>query len=481
MRKAADTNTTNPARYTANVGNVSNALKSAAKTVSATYRYHYNNFVPIGPHAAVADVRMDQKRATLFVQGQSLQGIPPNIADMIGLPAANVRVVWYEGSSSYGGGQQGQVAEQAAILSKAIGKPVRMQWMRWDQHGWDSYGPSHMYDVTMGIDANGKIVAADWVAYGQAGTTIDTTKELLGTATWAAVPANGGPTPSDGLYSFVSTGSGARRVLAKTQPLYEGSLKISALRAPNAPQSYFASEQIVDELAYAAKMDPIAFRRLNIDGTTTAGARWLSVLDASTIGAGWKARVAASSLKSDRVVTGRGFGFGTFASSQVGVVADIEVDKKTGKIVAKHVWVAQNNGITVSVDGVANQMSGALIQGLSRALYEQPQWNKERVTSLDWVTYPILRFADSPTVTMINVHPGKYTTVVPGDTAVEVKAGNTAAFNNGWLLSGSGEPPTVGIGSAVANAFFDATGVRIRQAPMNPATVRGTLQNAGVS
>jgi CO/xanthine dehydrogenase Mo-binding subunit len=126
-------------------------------------------------------------------------------------------------------------------------------------------------------------------------------------------------------------------------------------------------------------------------------------------------------------------------------------------------------------------MSGALIQGLSRALYEQPQWNKERVTSLDWVTYPILRFADSPTVTMINVHPGKYTTVVPGDTAVEVKAGNTAAFNNGWLLSGSGEPPTVGIGSAVANAFFDATGVRIRQAPMNPATVRGTLQNAGVS
>jgi nicotinate dehydrogenase subunit B len=484
MRTSGDTNTKNPARWTADTGGVDAALKSASKVVSATYKYHYNNFVPIGPHAAIADVQMDQKRATLFVQGQSLQGIPPNIADMIGLPAANVRVIWFEGSSSYGGGMQGQAAEQAAIISKAIGKPVRMQWMRWDQHGYDSYGPSHMYDVKMGIDASGKITVADWTSYGQAGTTIDTTKELLGTATWAATPGSGGPNPSDTLYAHASAGSpslGKRRVLAKTQPLYEGSLKISALRAPNAPQSYFASEQIVDELAYAAKMDPIAFRRMNIDPKTTAGSRWLSVLDASTIAAGWKPRVAASNLQSGDVVRGRGFGFGTFASSQVGVIADIEVDKKSGKITVKHVWVAQNNGITVGPDLVANQMSGALIQGLSRALYEQPQWNKDRVTTLDWVTYPILRFKDSPTVTLVNVHPGKYTTVVPGDQAVDVSAGNTAAFNNGWLLTGSGEPPTVGIGSAVANAFFDATGVRIRQAPMNPAAVRGTLKNAGVS
>jgi CO/xanthine dehydrogenase Mo-binding subunit len=477
MRKAGDTNTVNPARYTADTGGVPAALASAAQVVSATYKYHYNNFVPIGPHCAVADVRGNG--AVVYVQGQSLQGIPPSLETLLGIPQANIRVIVYEGSSSYGGGMQGQAAEQAAILSQKIGKPVRLQWMRWDQHGYDSYGPSHMYDVKMGVNAAGKIVAADWTAYGQAGTTIDTTRELLGTATWAANPGAGGPTPSDTLYSFASTGSGARRVLAKTQPLYEGSLKISALRAPNGPQSYFASEQIVDELAYAAKMDPIAFRRQNIDGSTTAGSRWLSVLDASTIAAGWKAKVAASDLKTGNVVTGRGFGFGTFASSQVGVIADIEVDKKTGKIVVKHAYVAQNNGITVNVDGVANQMSGALIQGLSRALYEAPTWNKERVTSLDWVTYPILRFKDAPKVTLVNVHPGKYTTVVPGDFAVDVRSGNTAAFNNGWLLSGSGEPPTVGIGSAVANAFFDATGVRIRQSPMNPATVRQVLKDAG--
>jgi len=270
-------------------------------------------------------------------------------------------------------------------------------------------------------------------------------------------------------------------VLAKTQPFYGGSLKISALRAPNAPQSYFASEQIVDELAHALKMDPVAFRRQNIDPKTTIGARWLSVLDAATIAAGWKPKVAASALKSGDVVTGRGVGMGTFASSQTAIVADVEVNKKTGKIVAKHLYISQNNGITVNLEGVTSQMSGAAIQGLSRAMLEEATWNKDRVTSLDWVSYPILRFKDAPKVTLINVHPGQYKVVTPGDQSQDVIAGNTEAQNEGWLLSGSGEPPTTAVSSAVANAFFDATGVRIRQAPMNPATVRQVLKDAGVA
>jgi len=478
MRKAGDTNTVNPARYTTDDPTVTAKLASAAKTVSATYKYHYNNFVPIGPHAAVADV--GATRAILYVQGQSV----PNgnnlqtIANLVGLAPENVRAIVYEGSSSYGGGMQGQAAEQAAVISKAIGHPVRVQWMRWDQHGYDSYGPSHMYDVKAGVDSAGNIVGMDWTSYGQAGTTIDTTRELIGEVTWASAPGAGGPNPSD---SAVYNTGYSRRVLAKTQPLYEGSLKISALRAPNAPQSYFASEQIVDELAYVAGMDPLAFRKKNILNNGVGPARWLSVMDGVAQLSNWKPKVAASSLQKGDVVTGRGFGFGTFASSQVGVVADIEVTKSTGKIVVKHAYVAQNNGITVSVDGVVNQMSGALIQGLSRALYEQPQWNKERVTSLDWVTYPILRFKDSPKVTLGNTHPTGTTQVTPGDFSVQVKAANTAAFNAGWNLSGSGEPPTVGIGSAVANAFFDATGVRIRQAPMNPATVRQVLKDAGAA
>jgi CO/xanthine dehydrogenase Mo-binding subunit len=270
-------------------------------------------------------------------------------------------------------------------------------------------------------------------------------------------------------------------VVSKSQPLYGGALKCNFLRAPSAPQQYFASEQIVDELAHAINMDPVQFRRLNIDGGNVAGARWLSVLDAATLAAGWKPKVAASNLQSGNIVTGRGVGLGTYASSQVGIVADVSVNKKTGKITPLHLFIAQNNGVTVGPQLVGNQMSGSAIMGLSRAMVEQPTWNTERITSLDWVSYPILRFADSPSVTLVNVHPSEYRTVVPGALDTDVTAGNTNAFNQGWALSGSGEPPTAAIGSAIANAFFDATGARVRQTPMRPATVRGALKAAGIA
>jgi CO/xanthine dehydrogenase Mo-binding subunit len=479
LRTAGDTNTVNPPTYTANSSNVDGAMKAAAKTVTATYKYQYNGHMPIGPQCAIADVRKDG--VTVFMSGQSINTVPQTVVDAlagIGVPMTpeKVRVIFAEGSSSYGTGQLLETTEAAAIVSAKVGAPVRMQWMRWDQHGWDPWGPSHMYDVTMGIDASGKIVAADWTSYGQASTNISTVKEQVGSVTWATVPAAGGPTPSDSSVYTIPQ----RRVLAKTQPLYGGSFRNSALRAPNAPQSYFASEQIVDELAHAANMDPIAFRKLNIDGTQILGARWLSVIDGATQAAGWKPKVAASNLQKGNVVTGRGFGLGQFASSQSGVVADIEVTKSTGKIVVKHMYIAQNNGITISPQLVGNQMSGAAIQGLSRALYEQVTFTKERITSSDWVTYPILRFKDSPNVTLVNSHPGKNTVVVPGALDTDVSAGNTAAFNANWALSGSGEPPQTAVSSAVANAFFDATGVRIRQAPMNPAMIRATLKAAGM-
>jgi CO/xanthine dehydrogenase Mo-binding subunit len=488
LRKAGDTNTANPARYTTNSTTVGRALAGAANTVSATYHYHYNSFMPIGPHCAVADVRLDMKRATVYVQAQALTGLPANLAGVIQtvtgttLPTQNVRVVWYEGASSFGGGQTGEVNEEAVALSAKLGKPVRVQWMRWDQHGWDHYGMANLWDVTMGVDAHGNIVAADWQTYGQAQSNIDEMKRLLGTTTWPAQPGSGGINPSDSaIYTRYSTN---RRVLAKTQPLYGGALKCNYLRAPSAPQSYFASEQIVDEVAHAIKMDPIAFRRQNIDPTTVAGARWLAVLDGSTQAAGWKPKVAASNLQSGNLVTGRGFGFGTFAGSQVGIVADVEVNKKSGKLVATHLYIAQNNGITIGPQLVANQMSGAAIQGLSRAMWEEASWTRERVTNLDWVSYPILRFADTPRVTLVNVHPGQYVTVDPdlseGGLNTDVSQGNAQAVTDGWTLSGSGEPPTAAIGSAVANAFFDATGVRIRQTPMRPATVRAVLKAAGV-
>jgi CO/xanthine dehydrogenase Mo-binding subunit len=501
LRSAGDSNTQNPPRFTTLGAGTNAALAGAAHTVSATYSYHYNGFMPIGPHCAVADVTANG--GTVYVQAQAINGLPANLAGIIGAvtgttpPAQNVRVVWYEGASSFGGGQTGEVNEEAVAISAQLGKPVRVQWMRWDQHGWDHYGMANLYDVTMGADANGNIVASNWQTYGQPQSNIDETKRLMGLVTWPAVPGVGGINSSDvAVYGAPTTSAASsgpqnwintsRTVLAKTQPLYGGALKCNFLRAPSAPQQYFASEQIVDELAHAANMDPVAFRRMNIDHTTVLGNRWLSVLDGATLAAGWQPRVANSVKQSGTVRTGRGFGFGQFASSQVGIVADVSVNVKTGKLVATHLYIAQNNGITIGPQLVTNQMSGAAIQGLSRAMWEAASWNTQRVTSLDWVSYPILRFADTPKVTLVNVHPGQYVTVVPGDfttasnPGADVSAGNTEAFNEGWNLSGSGEPPSAAVGSAVANAFFDATGARIREAPMRPATVRGALKAAGI-
>jgi nicotinate dehydrogenase subunit B len=498
LRNAGDTNTTTPPRFTADSGPLVEAgFATAAKTVSATYKYHYNGFMPIGPHAAVADIKQDGSGGTIYVQAQAINGIPGQIQTVLaGLPnskwantpAANYRVIWYEGASSFGGGQTAEVNEQAAVVSAIIGKPVRMQWMRWDQHGWDHYGMANMYDVTMGADATGKIVAANWQTYGQAQSNIDETRRALG-QTWGPIPGPGGIAPSDGgsattPYSntnYTAAYTYPRRVLAKTQPLYGGAFKCNFLRAPSAPQQYFASEQIVDELAHSLNMDPIAFRRKNIDPSVVAGARWLAVMDASTIAAGWKPKVAASNLQSGDVVTGRGFGLGVFAGTQVGIVADVQVTKKTGKVVVKHLTIAQNNGITAGPQLVGNQMSGSAIQGLSRVMWEQTTFNKQRITSLDWVSYPILRFKDAPSVTLINAHPGEYVTVVPGALDTDVTKGNTAAFNQGWTLTGSGEPPTAAVGSAVANAIFDATGVRVRQSPLTPANVRAAFKVAGIA
>jgi len=437
----------------------------------------------IGPTCAIADVQPDH--ITIFCNTQQPSSVPTTLANFtmdgkpyFGLPAKEIRAVYYEGASSFGGmlgtGGQTDVYIAAAVISKAVGKPIRLQWMRWDEHGWTSYGPAAMYDVKAGVDAKGNITALDWTSYGQAGTSLMPTAELVGLATWPSAPGNGGPGTSDTIYRISTT---TKRVLAKTQPLYGGAFKSDPLRAPGAPQSHFAGEQLIDELAYAAGMDPLAFRKQNIDGSTITGQRWLGTLDTAAAISGWKAGVANAAKQTGNIRKGSGFAFGTFASSQVGMVADIEVDMKSGKIVAKHLYIAHANGVSVNPDLVANQAEGAAIQGLSRALYERLAFTKDRITSIDWVTYPILRIKDAPKLTVAIATPDGYTINQPGGGS-NVQAGNTAAANAGWAVTGSGEPAQVPVGAAVANALFDATGVRLREAPMAPERVAATLKAA---
>jgi nicotinate dehydrogenase subunit B len=435
-----------PARYSENKGNVDTALRTAAKTVSQTYTYHYNGRAVIGPSAAVADVRPGA--AVVYTNTQKLPSMVEQLADLLELTPRQVRVYFYEGASSFGAAQtRWDTAQAAALMSQLAGKPVRLQLMRWDEHGWDLFGPAQLMDTRGGVDAKGKIVAYELVSLSQPdNSALPTTRELLGEP--YATPGTAAPNTSNTAQGYAIPN---KRVTGKTLPLFEGYLLRGNLRNPQGPQTAFASGQLIDELAYAAGMDPIAFRRLNITDE-----RWLGVMDAAAQAAGWQPRVAASNLSNAAVVTGRGFGFGRHGSAGYsGIVAEIEVNKKTGKIRVEHIYTAIDAGLAVNPGLIENQISGAAIQGVSRAVYEEVAFNKTRVTGLDWVTYPIMRFKDAPSVTTVVVN------------------------RKDQPPLGAGEPGHPGNAPAIANAFFDATGVRIREAPMTPARVRAVLRAAG--
>src|SRR5262245_55921569 len=432
-------------------GNVGAGLAGATKVLSQSYFTAYQAHVPVGPNCAIADVRGDQ--ATVLCMAQGPYTTRSAIAGALKLPATSVRVQIYPGSSSYGHGTYDDASISAALMSQAVGKPVRVQFMRWDDHGWDQYGPAQVTDIRAGIDANGKIVGYDYASWQHGWTQVlESATQLSGvTAIPATAPTgNADATSAASFYAIPN-----RRVTSKRVNGYNGFLKGIWLRAPAAPQSLFASEQMIDALAHEAGLDPIEFRIRNIDARdVNNNARWIGVLDAVAKAADWKPKVSASKLGDANVVKGRGVAIGGFASAFPAIVADITVNKKTGKITVDHLYAAQDAGTTVNPGLVENQMTGCLIQGASRALIEQVTFSKKSVTSLDWVSYPTIRFNEAPKVTTVVVQ------------------------RLDQAPAGSGEPSTAAVPAAIANAFYDATGVRLTRMPMTPAYVRGALAAA---
>jgi nicotinate dehydrogenase subunit B len=459
------------------VGDVDAALKSAAHVVSASYGYAYQIHAPIGPMCAVADVTPSGARVYTYAQG--LQGMNTAIAGYLDLPPSRVRVTEYQGASYHGGGRGGvQPAVAAAVMSQIVGKPVRVQSMRWDEHGWDKFGAMFLFDLRGGIDANGNIVAYERTDYSpvQGGNVIF--EQQLGKAD----SPNLGQTPGkiDAMTPEV-TANGVQyeipnwRVTWKALPLWNNYYPTGAMRASQSSQTTFSTEVFFDELAYAAKMDPVAFRRQNIrkteldavgphlgepgpvNGAYRFRERFLAVLNAVAQASNWQPRIAASNLSDANIVTGRGVSFGprTWEATISAVVAEIEVNKKTGKILVKHLYAAQDNGMTINPASVENTITGQVVFNTSRALHEEVRFNTKRQTSLDWVSYPILRFKDAPNVTPIIVNRPELRPAGAGDHVMEH------------------------VPAAIANAFFDATGVRIRQVPMTPARVRAALAAKG--
>jgi CO/xanthine dehydrogenase Mo-binding subunit len=348
-------------------------------------------------------------------------------------------------------------------MSALVGKPVRVQFMRWDTHGWGHYGPQLLADIRGGVDASGNLLAFEYTGMGHAGFSTNASEQMvkgtatISTGTGALEPVISAMQP----YSVAN-----RRHIGKTLALEDSWFKTAALRAPNTPQAVFASEQMIDELAHAAGMDPVAFRLKNMATTATdPSQRWRFALENVAKVANWQPKVAASNLSNSTVVTGRGVAYGFFSNTRSAAVADIEVNRKTGKITVKHVYYAADNGFIVYPEGLHQNEEGAIIQGVSRALHEQVSFDKKGVISTDWVTYPILRFNDAP----------KLTLAIQSRTDVPINDTGATVAASGVRSTGGGEPGTPPLTGAIANAFFDATGVRIREMPMTPARVRGAL------
>jgi nicotinate dehydrogenase subunit B len=431
-------------RYVLDRGDCTAAFAKAAHVASGRYDAPYQLHGPFAPNCAIADVKRDS--ALVYSSRQTIYGTRQVVCGVTGLSPDKVVVRFYETSPSYGRGCQEDCAMSAAIMSQEAGAPVRLQFMRWDEHGWDHYQQAHTGDVKIACDAKGKIVAYEYHGWQHNFTAGDTPEILTGVRN----PGEGEGIRAQGPTLF-NTGDQYTipnwRIVNHRVPGMDGYFKAAPLRSPMDIALSFAGEQTLDEVAYMANIDPYQFRKQNINGE-----RWLGVLEAVAKASNWTPRRAASSRQTGRIRKGRGIALGTHLSSYGAAVAEIEVDTETGVVVAKRMYGSIDPGQVINPGIVEHQIESQMCVAASRMIKEEVTFSKTNVTSLDWSTYTPLRCGEAPEVTAVVVDRPS----VPS--------------------SGAGEEALAAGAAAIANAFFDATGVRMHTYPLTPARVLAALK-----
>lgn len=422
-------------------GSVDMALTYADRVVKATYKTPFQMHGSIGPSCAIADVKGDH--ATFWSGTQMPHETRRDMAKMLGIPLENVELRWFEASGGYGRNGLDHVVADAAVMSQAVGRPVRVQWMRWDEHGWEPKGPPIVQDLQGALDKNGRVIA--WRHHMWIPTTSDT--HLIAAALIGQPDVTGqtglGRAAVHYAYTFDNADvacHGEGRVALLT----------AWLRSPAQFETTFAMESFIDELAAAAGRDPLEFRLAHLKDPRAIG-----VLKAAAESYGWTSRpVGAKKPAGDgKPATGRGIAWVNRDDVRVATIADVTVDPGSGKIKVGRVVVAHDCGLVVNPDGLRNQVEGNVVQSLSRTLREEVTFDRAHVTSRDWQGYPILRFSEIPDridVVMVNNRPE-------------------------YPYYGAGEPSTNPTAAAISNAVFDAIGVRLRQTPFRPERVKAAM------
>jgi CO/xanthine dehydrogenase Mo-binding subunit len=447
------------ARLLAQDGDVDKAMASAAQKLEATYFYPYQLHGSMGPSCAVASVQGDE--VTVWSPTQGVYPLRQAVARMLGLPNRNVHVIYVEGSGCYGLNGADTASLDAAIMSKHVGKPVRVQWMRPDEHVWEHYGTPMVMKLKGGLDASGNLVAWDYEGWqaarggrpGNVGAANLPTGYLLG----LRLPARSITAPR-----LPPLGADSSNTEAGYLPDEDGLLKntrvvahtvdsqffTGPLRSPARIQNSFANESFIDELAAAAKADPVEFRLRYIGDPRLADA-----LKAAAKAAGWQARPSPKPATQGNLATGRGISVMQYEGSDgyAATAVDVEVNKRTGKVRVTRVVVSHDVGIIINPNGLRAQIEGNVVHGVSRSLKEEVQLNRRASASRDWETYQVMRFTEMPEVKIVLIN------------RVDEPA------------MGSGENAMTAIPAAVANAIFDATGARVRRLPFTPARVRAAL------
>jgi nicotinate dehydrogenase subunit B len=427
---------------------VATLSQSGVKRVEATYDFAIHTHGSIGPSCAVA--AFDGDKLISWSASQATHMLRKQLAQMFSLPLEDIRCIFIEGSGCYGRNGHEDAAADAALLAKAVGKPVRVQWSRADEHGWDPKGPPTLIDLRAGIDGSGSVAA--WVAeffLPQQRPASQLVAPLLA-ASLAGLPDGNdiGPGGIEGNsnipYKFPNIKTTCHR-------LQSTPLRPSWIRSPGRMQNTFANECFVDELAAVTKTDPVEFRLKYLDD-----ARGIEVLKRAAVLAKWDARVSPKPKQNSDVLVGRGVSYCKYelVRTYVAAVAEVEVAVSTGAIRVTKFFIAHDCGQIINPDGLKNQIDGSTIQTISRTLKEEVTFDRSAVTSLDWATYPILTFPEIPEIAYDLI-----------DRPNEPP----------W---GGGEPSAAVVPSAISNAVFDATGARLRSVPFTPDKVKAALRKA---
>ena len=420
---------------TSDRGNVDTALAKSERRLTATYDFAIHTHGSIGPSCAIASFAKGQ--LTCWSASQATHNLRKQLALMFGIPEADVRAIYIDGSGCYGRNGHEDAAGDAALLARAVGRPVRVQWMRADEHGWDPKGPPTLIDMQAGLDASGNVTGWYSQFYGPDGVA---GKVKLVAADLAGLPHEPQMSPG-GIIKGTAIPYAFPNVKTVAHRLESTPLRPSWIRAPGRMQSAFANEAFLDEIAVATRTDPFELREraLSDDYRATELLNRLARLS------NWQKRTfnrhAAGST-----VTGRGMAFVKYELNRtyVGMVATIEITPSTGVIKAKHFAVVQDCGQVINPDGAKNQIEGNVIQTVSRTLLEQVRYDRSHVTSVDWSSYPILTFPDVPDIDIELIDR-------PNEKPL-----------------GVGEPSSAIVSAAISNAVFDAIGVRLRSVPFSP-------------